>query len=267
MGKVVFFDLDGTIVDASNEICPSAIRAIKALRANGHKTAVATGRSGYEMVDFIKKYALELFDIVLYNNGAQCEYQNDVLFRHPVDPTEVAAIIQIARKHGIPYGVSSEYEWRFSVEEHPAFEQVSDGGFLKMPQRLDPDYHLGHNVYAGMMLADMSVLPLFEPVLMDCEIVQGILVGGKISPHIDFWSKSITKADGIRNVLDLLGATMEDCVGVGDGFNDIQMLDQVGLGIAMGNAHPDVQKHANFVTKSIDQDGVEYAMRHFGFIK
>ena len=43
MGKIVFFDLDGTIVDSSNEICPSAIRAIKALRAGGHKTGVATG--------------------------------------------------------------------------------------------------------------------------------------------------------------------------------------------------------------------------------
>ncbi len=267
MSKVVFFDLDGTIVDESNEICPSAIRTIRELRANGHKTAVATGRGGFEMVDFIKKYALELFDIVLYNNGAQCEYQNDVLFRHPLNPTEVAAIIQIARKNGIEYGVGSEYEWRFSVDYHPAIEQISDGGFLKIKDRLDPDYHLGRNVYSGLLFADMSVLPLFEPVLMDCEIVQGILIGGKISPHIDFWSKNITKADGIRNVLDLLGSTIEDCVGVGDGFNDIQMLQQVGLGIAMGNAHPDVQKHADFVTKSIDQDGVEYAMRHFGLIK
>lgn len=267
MGKVVFFDLDGTIVDSTNTICPSAIRAIKALRANGHKTGVATGRSGFEMASFMKRYAVDLFDIVLYNNGAQCEYNGDVLFRKCADPTEIAAIIQIARKNGIEYGTGSAYDWRFSVDYHPAMEKVINGHFLEIPNRCDPDYHIGREIFQGVLFTDLNTaLRLCEPVLQQCEIVQGIMIGGGISPHVDFWRRDLTKADGIREVLGLLGSTMEDCYAFGDGFNDIDMLKQAGMGVAMGNADPEVQKYADFVTKSIDEDGVEYALKHFGLI-
>lgn len=266
MGKVVFFDLDGTIVDATNEIRPSAIRTIKALRAKGIKTAVATGRSGYETISFVKRYAVGLFDIVLYNNGAQCEYQDGILFRKPLNPAEVADIIAVARENGIEYGVNSAFDWRFSVDYHPAMEKVSNGSFLQIPNRRDPDYYKNRDIFGGVLFTDISKAALFEPVLRDCEIVQGIAIGGALSPHIDFWSKRVTKAEGIREVVGLLGCTMEDTIAVGDGFNDIQMLEAANLGIAMGNAEDEVKKHADFVTKSLDEDGVEYAMKHFGLI-
>lgn len=52
----------------------------------------------------------------------------------------------------------------------------------------------------------------------------------------------------------------------GDGGNDISMLEYVGIGVAMGNANPPVKERADFVTKDIDDDGIEYALRHFGLI-
>ena len=52
----------------------------------------------------------------------------------------------------------------------------------------------------------------------------------------------------------------------GDGGNDISMLEYVGSGVAMGNANPPVKLIADFVTKDIDDDGIEYALKHFGVL-
>lgn len=267
MCKVVFFDLDGTIVDSTNTIRPSAIRAIKALRANGHKTGVATGRSGYEMELFLKQYPEQLFDILLYSNGAQCKYNGKVLFRNGINSDEVADIIKIAKENGIVYGTGAADEWRFSVDYYPAMEVVINGHFLDLPNRCDPEYHIGRDIFQGVLFTDLETAQtLCQPVLRQCEIVQGLLIGGKIGPQVDFIRKDLTKADGIREVLERLNIAVEDCYAFGDGYNDITMLDFSGVGIAMGNASDEVKKHADYITLSMDEDGVEYALRYFALI-
>ena len=74
------------------------------------------------------------------------------------------------------------------------------------------------------------------------------------------------KDKGIEALLNHLGISKNDCMAFGDGGNDISMLEYVGIGVAMGNANPPVKERADFVTKDIDDDGIEYALRHFGLI-
>ncbi|MGP1487462.1 MAG: HAD-IIB family hydrolase, partial [Peptostreptococcus stomatis] len=74
------------------------------------------------------------------------------------------------------------------------------------------------------------------------------------------------KDKGIESLLDYLNISREDCMAFGDGGNDISMLEYVGSGVAMGNANPPVKLIADFVTKDIDDDGIEYALKHFGVL-
>lgn len=266
MQKIVFFDIDGTLVGPSDTIPPSALRTIKALRENGIKTAIATGRSGLEMTVFKKTQPVELFDALIYGNGTMIEMDGKIINRQCIDPKEVADIIQVARENNIAYGVLDNENLRFGVESHPRMQDFLHGIAIRLEPVYDPDYHLTHDIFSGILLTSMDDAHLFEPVLRQCEVVQGIQVGGGIGVHLDFWRKDITKATGISKLVEILGTSMEHVYAVGDGFNDIQMLQEAGVGIAMGNAHPDVQQYADFVTKSYDQDGIEYAMKYFGLI-
>ena len=74
------------------------------------------------------------------------------------------------------------------------------------------------------------------------------------------------KYQGILEMVHLLKGDEKDIVVFGDGLNDISMIQKAPLGIAMGNAIDEVKKVADFVTKRNDDDGIEYACRHFGWI-
>ena len=70
--------------------------------------------------------------------------------------------------------------------------------------------------------------------------------------------------DAIANHLDI---KVEEIMAFGDGGNDIDMLKHVGVGVAMGNARDDVKEIADFVTADVDDDGITYALKHFGVLE
>ena len=74
------------------------------------------------------------------------------------------------------------------------------------------------------------------------------------------------KAKGIEEILHHYGIKKEETMAFGDGENDIDMLAYCQIGIAMGNAHEDLKKVADYITEDIDNNGVELALKHFGLI-
>ena len=77
---------------------------------------------------------------------------------------------------------------------------------------------------------------------------------------------SNSKASGIECMIRHFGIAREECIGFGDGGNDIEMLDYCGIGVAMGNAADEVKRHADFVTTSVDEEGIEYALKSLQII-
>jgi Cof subfamily protein (haloacid dehalogenase superfamily) len=76
----------------------------------------------------------------------------------------------------------------------------------------------------------------------------------------------ISKRVGIDKMLEHFQIGLDECMAFGDGGNDIQMLSHVGIGIAMGNASDEVKKYADYITDSVDEDGVFKALKHFNVI-
>lgn len=75
-----------------------------------------------------------------------------------------------------------------------------------------------------------------------------------------------SKISGIENLLEIIGADMKDSIAIGDGFNDVKMLEGAALSIAMGNAPKEIKDISDYVTDDIYEDGVFNALRHFNLI-
>ena len=71
------------------------------------------------------------------------------------------------------------------------------------------------------------------------------------------------KSIGMEKILAYFGISREETMAFGDGGNDIPMLEYAGIGVAMGNASEEVQRHADFVTSGVDDEGIVHALKHF----
>ena len=76
----------------------------------------------------------------------------------------------------------------------------------------------------------------------------------------------VNKGTAIERLMKLVGGKMEDTYAFGDSNNDLEMLEMAGTGIAMGNGFAEVKLAADFITRDIDDDGIAFAMHHFGLI-
>ena len=80
-------------------------------------------------------------------------------------------------------------------------------------------------------------------------------------------NKGVTKGTALQTIENRIGVRYEETMAFGDGGNDISMLRHAGIGVAMGNAKDDVKVIADYVTASVDDNGIADALKHFGILE
>ena len=83
----------------------------------------------------------------------------------------------------------------------------------------------------------------------------------------DITSGEADKGKGLQVMAEYLGLDISETMAFGDGGNDISIIREAGIGVAMGNANEEVKAMADYVTSSVDEDGVKNALVHFGIIQ
>ena len=96
--------------------------------------------------------------------------------------------------------------------------------------------------------------------------LDGIATSRWFPDFFDVNPAGLSKAEGIEKILGMIGASREEIIAFGDGGNDKEMLEYAGTGVAMGNAMDDLKTMADYVTLSVDEDGISHAFRHFGLL-
>lgn len=255
--KAVFFDIDGTLVSFSTHAVPeSARRAIERLRERGVKVFIATGRllRHTEVVSDIE------VDGYITVNGSYCLTSSGEVIFEQAFPKDVVERI---------FALEKEYGFQAAVMTH---ENIFVDSLAGRPQEV------ADMVDITPVEADLDEIVATQSVLQMCpyinrELEQQIMpflpecVGSRwVDKFMDLNLKGIDKSVAANRVMEYYGYTIDEAMAFGDGGNDVPLVRDVGVGVAMGNACEELKSVADYVTDSVDEDGIESALRHFGLI-
>lgn len=259
MVKAVFFDVDGTLVSFKTHRIPeSTIDSIARLKAKGIKVFIATGRrkQGIDNVGDL------VFDGYITVNGGLClAGDDDVIYRHCIPQEDIEAMIRYQETvEEFPCAMAQEKTIFMNYENEHVQEVFDLLNFPKPPVSTlreaarYPTLQLIAFFTKEQEERIMSVMP-------GCEATRWNPLFTDVVP------KGSSKSVGIDKMLEHYGIALEETMAFGDGGNDMQMLAHVGIGVAMGNAEEEVKAVADYVTDSVDDDGIRNALRRFGIIE
>lgn len=262
---IIFFDIDGTLVDHHSTIPKSTKEALEKLKQNGHLIFINTGRVRSAIEDNI----LELKpDGYICGCGVYIEYKNKILLHHRLSHAqskEIAKDLEHSLLDGVLEGTEGIYfrrEPKFSYVEKVKRRFQRE---LKDVVRYWDDDEICFNKMLIGFGEDEQNRPHMEAFQEkyqgDFEFIKREMNFYEIVP------RGYSKATGIQYIMDYCNCPLERLVAVGDSANDLSMLTFVNKSVAMGNSDPALFPVVDFVTKDLMEDGIYYALRHYGLIE
>lgn len=280
MRKIIFLDVDGTLVDYHNRIPESAIRAIRQARENGHLVYVCTGRSRAEMQPELWEIGL---DGMIGGNGSYVEHQGQVVMHQLLSEEDSRAIVDWLHERGLEFylesnnGLFASENFReraretlriYSMNKGKTAEEVAD-------QEVEDVIHgmiFDGQLYRNDLNKVSFVLDSYQDHLDSKQAFPQLVAntwGGRGESALfgDLGVKDIDKAHAISVLLDHLGASQADTIAFGDAKIDISMLDYCAVGVAMGNGGAEILAMADMITDDVEEDGLYNAFEKLGLLK
>lgn len=254
--KVVFFDIDGTLLHDGHFIPESTKQAIKQLQENGVYVAIATGR-GPAMLSGVREQLG--IDTVIGYNGQIVVHQNEVIYKRPQPVDDLKHLTSRAKNNGHTLVYLSEKQG-FTTRQTDETVATSLGALdIPLPAYNEEAYET-HDIFQTLVYCQAEEESIYTQNYQAFDFIRW-------HPQaMDVINAGSSKADGIKQFLRLTDIKREDTFAFGDALNDLEMLRYVGTGIAMGNGLDETKVAADFVTKHILEDGIAHGLKKFQLI-
>lgn len=257
MIQAVFFDIDGTLTDfTTHEIPDDVFSALSQLKEKGIRLFIATGR-GPDGLSVLKQFP---FDGYITLNGQYC-YTGDgtVLYENTIEPDSIRILLQELEQDPVPCGFQMKDSRVFNfrnelVDEIHAITRNDDA------PAGDISDIVNQPVYQVMVFLNEEKEAALLQKLPNCRSARWYPTFFDLSP------KGGTKVKGIDTFLNYYGIPLSDTMAFGDGGNDLEMIEHVQCGVAMGNASERLKQAADYVTAEASKGGIPKALHSFGLL-
>jgi Cof subfamily protein (haloacid dehalogenase superfamily) len=259
--RLVVLDLDGTARSRRLGITPGVRAAIAAARARGVRVCVATGRMWRSAEPWVRALGVDP-PVILYNGGQVLDFASGrTLYERRLPEATARSALELVRRDP-------------EVQPHL---YVDDRVLVERPHPLTDAYTADDGLRA-------DVVPSFEPFLAAdphkvliigprgrVEALQRAVRDAVLPVHavqsepvyLEILPPGVSKGEALRAMLDALGLAPAETIAVGDNWNDAEMIEAAGLGVAMGHAPEDLRARADYVCGTADEEGVREVIERF----
>lgn len=268
--KLIFLDIDGTLTPAGSNVPPeSALKAIRAAQAKGHKVLLCTGRN-LAMLSPLLKYG---FDGVVASAGGYVEFGGQVIYDCPMSDRQRDIALQTLHESGV----------FCTIEARDATYGDADlGDFLSQSQGGNSEIQRWRAALAGELgiqpMENYDGRPIYKVVFMCREDSQLDKARAALEEEFLFCCQTVTKpaclngelinrkfdkGKGIQRLCAHLGVDIRDTFGFGDSMNDLEMVQTVGVSVVMENGNEQLKTMADYVCPRVEEDGLAKAFAKY----
>lgn len=268
MKKIIFFDIDGTLIGHSFALTKKNKQAIQKLRENGHLVFLSTGRP----LSYIENEILDIgFDGIVASAGGTIYYQGQCIYECPLDLKTLKKAIKVLREYEIPYGLECKdyYYTGFDLINKTIAKQIGIGqdkdiviNKFNQVKYKDVQYFNFDNPVSklsGMILNEKQYEILIKNLSDDFKIV-------RYDFAIDIIQKKWNKGDGAKYIMEYLGIDFQNSMAYGDSLNDLEIMKVVACPIVYEKAPQELLNIAVDTFIDPDQDGIYHSLKKLELI-
>ena len=276
----IFSDVDGTLFSYKQCGIPkSSLDAIIKARENGHKVFISSGR-GKHMIDY-DDYKIDIDGFVLCN-GSHIVLNNEDFYIDFINKDDCKRLIELLVENKIGFlleGIYENYLYRDGLKVIRDFERKCVNKLEMNDIETDQSLESHHVVNFDKFKYDYENYIKLNVYFNNKDTIDLVLnnLGDNLyaiyDPNdtapiksIEIMAKGNTKATGIDKIIEHYNHPLTQTMALGDGKNDLEMVMHASVGVAMGNANIILKEHADYITKHIDDDGFEYALKEYKII-
>ena len=256
--RLYVFDVDGTLIENYKRIKRSSIKTINKLLDNGDAIAIASGRPFSSIKKLLKKFHKGKKFAICANGAALCDFEGNTLYEATI-PYKVL-LEQKAKfegklgKTGQVYCYIKHNLGVFSMN----FFSLLEIKINKMPKVNLKKHPLKDDdpIYKVMVASEPTIS---KTIRFDDEIYEKYHVVRTAPYFLEIMNKEVDKSRAVKELADILKIDYKNVYCFGDEENDLLMIKNFN-GVAMGNAVDSVKEVATYITKSVSEDGVSYAI-------
>lgn len=260
--KALFFDIDGTIVsDITGKIPDSTINAISQAKANGHFTFINTGRTYCNIPKILQQVD---FDGYLCGCGTYLVCQDKLLFSTSISNQRLIELTALLNQYYIDAVFEGSEDIYFKKDLY-RFEEAENLRNSLIEKGFGRQKYIGDiDILVDKLLIftdkQSNTKAFFENLKIDFDIIDRRDGVYEIVPL------GYSKATAIAYILNRYNIPKQQAYVFGDSTNDLPMFSYIPNAIAMGFYDKSLEPYLSFVTKTVEEDGIEYALQHFGII-
>ena len=256
--KLIAVDMDDTLLNSKLEITPRSLEAVRRVQAMGIHITLATGR----MFCSVKPYAEQLginLPLITYQGAlVKNALSGEVLLHRPVPLDLARQVLTRVKEYG--------YHVNLYVDDHLYVEKITPEA-QNYAQICRVDVTAVGDLLEFLQVPPTKVLVIATEEKNDQMMAEMIPQFGsqlhitKSKPQfLEFSHPKATKGDALAMLVDYFAVERQQVMAVGDGFNDVEMLQYAGTAVVVGNAREDIKALADYVAPSNDEDGVAIAL-------